>query len=216
MTRGARGVRLDLALIILAAAFVVLLPRPAIGCSCAMPDLDRLAAESPAAFVGTLVSKVPDPQEGPFRSTANPATYTFEVEQWVKGDLGEMVEVRSPESGASCGLEVPIGWRAGLFLYLESGEITSLLCATVSAESMLAWAAGPTTEEEPGSTDTTVPPLVVEDWAPQPPVPQLSGDDGSTPARVAFLAIVIGAAGTAGMVLSRNRHRDREDDPESV
>lgn len=95
-------------------------------------------AEYPAAFVGTLVDV--SGQIGVVFSSDTDTIYRFQVEQWVKGDLGDFVDVHSAADGGACGIEVGIGNRAGVFLSVESGQLSSSLCSTIDADVLLAGA----------------------------------------------------------------------------
>jgi hypothetical protein len=97
----------------LAAILVSLTPRPAFACSCASLDLREGLRMFDGAFVGEFISR-----RGWVHSPTN--TFTFRVERVLKGDIGEVIEVESSSSGASCGLEVEEGERIGLFV--EGGE----------------------------------------------------------------------------------------------
>ena len=74
----------------------------ALACSCAIGDPRDRLADVDAAFVGVLLDRVVDGDQ---------AIHTFRVEDAVKGELGETVQVRSHRDGATCGLEVPVGER---------------------------------------------------------------------------------------------------------
>jgi hypothetical protein len=95
-------------------------------------------AEYPAAFVGTLVDV--SGQIGVAFSSDADTVYRFEVEEWVKGDLGDFVDVHSAADGGACGIEVGIGNRAGVFLSVENGQLHSSLCSTIDADVLLAGA----------------------------------------------------------------------------
>ena len=84
---------------------------------------------SDGAFVGTLIERVVEGEE---------AIHTFRVEQAVKGAIGETVVVRSHRDGATCGLEVPLGARVGLFLEREGPNWRSNLCQQVDPDDLLA------------------------------------------------------------------------------
>lgn len=107
-------------------------------CSCVRPDVPVLLAQADAAFVGTLVSRRPvsPPGPGPI-SSADPDIFTFRVDESVKGGLSGEVEVRSPRSGASCGLEVAVGQQAGLFLRRDGNAWHSNLCWQVAPSALL-------------------------------------------------------------------------------
>ncbi len=95
-------------------------------------------AEYPAAFVGTLVEV--SGQSGVVFSSEADTVYRFEVEEWVKGDLGDIIDVHSAADGSSCGIEVAIGNRAGVFLNVEGGQLSSGLCSVIDADVLLAGA----------------------------------------------------------------------------
>jgi len=113
--------------------------QPASACSCAWGDPRERLENADTAFVGRVISHV-GPQQGLIRSSADPVTYTFEVEASVKGDIGEQVEVVSAASGASCGFEfgIPNGERAGILLHLDNhGNFRSGLCSTIDPDVLL-------------------------------------------------------------------------------
>ena len=85
--------------------------------------------EVAGAFVGRLLSR-DDPQPtGNVFSSATLVRYRFQVERPVKGDIPSgIIEVWSSGSGASCGLETPVGQRTGLLLRHEDGRWRSSLC----------------------------------------------------------------------------------------
>lgn len=101
-------------------------------------ELDPSTAldEYPAAFVGTLVDV--DGQLGAVFNSAADTVYRFEVESWVKGDLGPVVEIHSAANGASCGIEVGVGNRAGIMVRVDGDEYHSSLCETIDADVLLA------------------------------------------------------------------------------
>lgn len=125
---------LGLVVLVSVAGFVA--PRPVSACSCAQLDPATGLAEYPAAFVGTLVDV--SGQIGAFLDSGADTVYRFEVDEWVKGDLGDFVDVHSPAGGASCGIEVGVGNRTGVFLRVENGQLTSSLCSTIDADVLLA------------------------------------------------------------------------------
>lgn len=103
-------------------------------CSCAMPDPASMLEDSAGAFVGTLVERPTEPTS-PDGFTG---IWVFEVEEWVKGDLGPMVGVHSALDGGACGFEMAEGERAGIFLYNDNGRPSSGLCSVTSPEALLA------------------------------------------------------------------------------
>ena len=81
-------------------------------------------ADADAAFVGTLLDiRAKNP---PAMSSAGPFVFTFRVEERIKGDLPDQIEVVAA-SGASCGLDGPVGRRMGLILTGAPGAWTSWL-----------------------------------------------------------------------------------------
>jgi hypothetical protein len=108
---------------------------PAAACSCALGDARTRLARADGAFVGTFVEKREPAQA---ESSADDAIYVFRVEQTVKGSLPETLEVVSPVSGASCGLEISPGDRIGLLLRRDGDSWRALLCDQVSPSELLA------------------------------------------------------------------------------
>jgi hypothetical protein len=98
-------------------------------CSCAIPDARSAVAAGDGAFVGTLVSR---------RANGNEAVLVFDVERSLKGAIGRTVEVRTPSSGAACGIETPIGSRVGLVLERRAGAWHGHLCLQFSPADLLA------------------------------------------------------------------------------
>ena len=94
--------------------------------------------EAAGAFVGTLMSR-DDPQPtGNVLSSATLVRYRFQVERAVKGDIPSgTIDVWSSGSGASCGLETPVGQRAGLLLRHEDGRWLSSLCEQANPDVLI-------------------------------------------------------------------------------
>jgi hypothetical protein len=92
-----------------------------------------LVADADAAFVGTLVDiRAKNP---PATSSLGPYVFTFRVEERIKGDLPDEVEVVAA-SGASCGIDGPVGRRTGLILTGAPGAWTSWLGAMHPPETL--------------------------------------------------------------------------------
>lgn len=124
---------------VIAIAVTPVFAAPVRACSCAVPsDIQSWVDGSEAAFVGTLIEKVGD-------DFASDAVYVFEVEEWVKGDLGEVIEVHSASNGAACGFEF---WdpdqRIGAVIHEEGGELHGGLCSQIDPDVLLAAMRGPT------------------------------------------------------------------------
>ena len=124
-----------LAAVAIASLFVVVgLAGEAEACSCALADPASQLEESQAAFVGKLLER-PDQATPPDGFSA---IWVFEVEEWVKGDLGDLVGVHSGLGGGDCGFEMNAGDRAGVFLYNDNGRPSSGLCSVTTPEAMVA------------------------------------------------------------------------------
>jgi hypothetical protein len=129
--------------LLLAAAALVGVARPAGACTCAPFDTRAGLAASDAAFVGTFVSRAdPPPILGGTPAGGDETIYRFRVDQAVKGDLGSEVEVRSPGSEDACGLSAPSGRTVGVLLSERDGHYHGDLCRQPSPERLLR-AAGP-------------------------------------------------------------------------
>lgn len=117
--------------------FTVTAPPAAASCMPAEHPRLRLA-ESPAAFVGRLVSLPDEPEPG--TSFDNTALWHFEVESWVKGDLGSEVDVLAPLM-TSVDFGFDVGERVGILLRMEDGVPSSSDCEVVDPDALLAAAA---------------------------------------------------------------------------
>jgi len=128
---------------LVAIAVTPVLASPAHACSCATPtDIQGWVDESEAAFVGTLIEKR---DAGHADQFGPESIYVFEVEQWVKGDAGDVIEVRSASDGAACGFEF---WtpdqRIGAFIREENGVLRGDLCSQIEPDVLLAATTAPT------------------------------------------------------------------------
>jgi hypothetical protein len=113
---------------------------PALACSC-VPDPPRhKLAESEAAFIGRL-AKI----QSVFLSFDSflDTRWIFKVERVVKGSLHEEIPVNAPRGGPSCGLDLEIGDRAGLFISRQAGSWASSLCSKISPDLLSAAALPP-------------------------------------------------------------------------
>jgi hypothetical protein len=126
-------------------------------------DIQAAIGQSQAAFVGTLIETHDPHGSGQLVDSGRDVTHVFEVETWVKGDLGQVIEVHSAADGASCGMEF---WdddnRIAAFLSLENGQLHSSLCAQIDPEVLVAAAKPPVFNPSlapaiiAGTSDTTV------------------------------------------------------------
>jgi len=178
-------------------AFLALPPR-AQACSClAIDDIEAAVDGAPAAFVGTLIDQRP----GERNAYGGETILTFEVEAWVKGDLGEVIEVHTNSSSGACGLGGRVGSRIGALLYLQGDELRSDLCSQIDPDALLAVASEPPVRVPPPPTPTdphpTAPPAIGEDLDPD--------TSAQTTARIALtvLAAVAAAAGVHQAVKRR-------------
>lgn len=105
-----------------ALSLVVVGAGPSFACSCVSGDAAEYAGRATVVVSGTVVDVVPPPSTTEM-SSLDPATYVVDVDQVFKGQAGPRVEVLSPNSGASCGLEniVP-GRRYVVFASHQSME----------------------------------------------------------------------------------------------
>ncbi len=144
----ARTVRLA-TLVVLAMGAAVLVPvEPAAAFTCIRVDPRAQLAGADAAFIGALVS---------WRSVAGQEYgqeqfLTFRVDEAVKGNLGEMVEVRDLTAMSYSTGSTDSGREEGVFIYAsERGFVTSG-CSRASPEQLrLARRGGPTVKK---ATDT--------------------------------------------------------------
>lgn len=181
-------------LLIAVLGFVTLAPRPALGCSCREPiDPRAMLAESDAAFVGTMVDRRRGDDEFD-------AVFVFEVEQWVKSDLGSPVEIHSGSNSALCGWEQPTGQRIGLLVSTDGDRHSSGLCNTVDPDVLL-----DLREKDPTISPRPSPPIV-----PEPVEPASETDsEATTTARVALG--LLAAAAVTGFAVPRLRRRSAEE-----
>jgi hypothetical protein len=157
-------------------------------CDCVPPDPDVYLQQYPAAFVGRLVE-----------TRANHTVYVFAVEQAVKGDLGDTVEVVSAAYDAACGLEGRNGRRVGVFLRRKAGHWESSSCLQIApAELERAAVDAGLTVTGPGAEETPSP-------SPQAAEPGPSSGDSRVPEILAGAAILAGA----GVLLMLVRRRLR-------
>jgi hypothetical protein len=161
-------------------------------------DVEARISEHPAVMVGTLVSV--ESGNDPFGQ----AVFQFQVERWVKGDLGETAHVYSVVGdGGNCGLFPNIGERVGLFLYLEEGHLTSNTCLMADPEVLLTAGGGP----------QAVPPLTVDNGVGVVPSHGDNARASTDLARGLFLGI-FGAGLVASVVVYLRR--DRQVNPPSA
>lgn len=128
---------------LIAAGVVVSGGGSALACSCALGDPVTRLANADAAFVGALIDHgEPEPDADGSISTLDLVPWTFDVEETVKGDLESPLIVMSPWSGVSCGFELALGSRIGVFLFRDPGGAwRGGLCGQVDPDVLLRAAA---------------------------------------------------------------------------
>jgi hypothetical protein len=107
----------------------LVLSAEAYACSCRAVDLVRDLPDADGAIVGAVLER---------SVSGDTATYLFRVEQVYKGEIENRVEVVTPASGASCGLELAVGDRVGLLLTRDGDVWRSGLCSQVDPADFLA------------------------------------------------------------------------------
>ena len=118
-----------LATLVAAAGLVVVSAAPAQACSYALSTPRAMLERSDTVFTATLTDIEPPPPRR-VMSSADPATYTFDVATVYRGSSGAEVDVRSAVSGASCGLEwMRVGTDYLVFATEQDGELWSGLCS---------------------------------------------------------------------------------------
>jgi hypothetical protein len=129
--------RVVVAVLVVAAALVAEI-RPAQACSCSVPDQRRTLAAADGAFIGTFLDKdQPQPNGAGVVRSDDSVQYRYRLDAAVKGEFPSVVTVMSAASGASCGLETPVGEQQGIFVYRDDrGRWASSLCSTTTAETM--------------------------------------------------------------------------------
>ena len=138
-TRGI--VRAVLAVLMVAGGLLTVEAGPAFACSCrAEVPVEEFLSHSDGAFVGVFTGRDVPPGRVDVNDLGRPVVNHFQVERTVKGDIGRRVDVQAEASGASCGLELEVGERTGLFLFRDAGGWTSGLCAQVEPQALLAFA----------------------------------------------------------------------------
>ncbi len=122
--------RLALAALLAALGLVAVTPATSYACSCAIATPRQFVEVADAIFTGALTSLEPPPgrPDGSI-SSADPTTYTFEVDRSFRAAAGPELEVKSEMSGASCGLDgMEVGVDYLVFAYWRGDELWAGLC----------------------------------------------------------------------------------------
>jgi hypothetical protein len=99
-------------------------------CSCMRGDPRTQLDQADGAFIGRLVSADPAPPN------ASDRTYHFKVDEVVKGDIGDTIDVGSGGNGAMCGFEVAPGQQMGFFLDRSHSQWRGGLCGQISPDDL--------------------------------------------------------------------------------
>lgn len=137
---------------------------PALACDCGpLTAGAALTGEGlDAVFVGTVTGEPNRAPTGGF-SSAQRVTWEFAVDEVYRGQLSEVIEVKSAISSASCGFEreTGLGDRVGLALREEDGAWTAGLCDHVDPVALRATidpvAPSPATGGEDGKSGGVLP-----------------------------------------------------------
>jgi hypothetical protein len=98
-------------------------------CSCMALLPGQALANADVAFVG-VVRQVTDSMEGPIYSSGDPVSYTFAVEEVLKGSAGGELVVTSTRDGASCGMAFGLAERWRIYAHAkESGGLGTGICS---------------------------------------------------------------------------------------
>ncbi|MCR2805542.1 hypothetical protein [Paenibacillus soyae] len=115
--------------LMLAAGSIAIGPEKASACSCAMnPSVNEAKLNSDAVFKGTVTSR-DQPLKWFQRSSADPVTWTFQVDEVWKGKVAPEIAVTSAESGASCGYEFQVGQPYVVYAYKNGDSLDVSLCS---------------------------------------------------------------------------------------
>jgi hypothetical protein len=195
---------------------------PASACSCVGGTTEEFFARADAVFTGTLVRRNPPRRDGQFGSSTDPALHVFAVDSAFKGTVHTEQGVLSPDSGASCGLElsgagpfVVFATRStdlggSSFATLTDGQYAAFLCGgtapltpAVEAElQALGPAAAPTSPGEPAAEAS---------GSARDPRPGVSGTDlaGSGVPLPAVVGGGLAVLALAGLMIRRRRTSTR-------
>jgi Tissue inhibitor of metalloproteinase len=126
-------------LLVTAVAYVGLIgAESALACTCAAQRVDDQLANADAALVGKLVDVD--------RVSPGSVKLKYRVKRVFKGapglDRGDKLTLRSPASGAACGLPRKKNKRYGLLLDRRRKRLTANLCSVVSPKKLRRAAAG--------------------------------------------------------------------------
>jgi hypothetical protein len=122
---------------------------PASACSCVGGTTEEFFARADAVFTGTLLRRDPPERNGRLGSSTDPALHVFAVDRALKGTVRDEQGVLSPDSGASCGLELS---GSGPFVVFagRSTDLGGMSFATLADDQYAAYLCGGTAPLTPG------------------------------------------------------------------
>ena len=203
-----RRIRVVLLLGCLLAVAGVVAPAPASACSCAGGTTAEFFARVDAVFTGFLSSRSVDRPPGSLGSSSDPALHVFAVETVLKGSPHERQGVVSPESGASCGLELA---GEGPFAVFATRDATlgDTPFTTLAEGQYAAFLCGGTAELTP-ALETELRALAAPEEAPEAaPLPGAAGTElpASGPGTIQLLVAGVALGGMALLLGRWWRHR---------
>lgn len=208
-----RTIRLLLATLVTALGAMVLAPAPAFACSCVSADAKQFVTWADVVVTGIVDNRDPPPM--PISSSMDPATYTVTIDTIFKGEAERTVKVRSPDSGASCGLEnIDLGERYVVFAAYrtlegeDSDELWSLLCSGTAAASPALVAevesvTGP--GRPPPGEETVAAALPPRETAPSP-AGRTRPESLARPVALTGVLVLVGGGAAAWLVRRRRTH----------
>lgn len=118
-----RALRVLVAAVVAALSIVVVGAGPSFACSCVMAGTATHVKWADVVVTGTLLDRVP-PEKKRLMSSTDPATYVVAVDGVFKGEAAPVIEIRSHNDGASCGLELVAEDKRYVFFagYESKGE----------------------------------------------------------------------------------------------
>ena len=195
------SMRRILALPVIAALLIVVIPRPASACSCVVPNLADVVGQAGAVFIGTQITVEPEDGDG----FGLPTVLTVAVHEVFKGDIGSTVELHTADNSAACGIQYSTEQPSGIVAFSNGdGDLSVNLCSSGwAADEIRAFYDGsvppmppdttmgttttpPTTTVPPTTVPpTTVPPTTVPPTTPPstigpPPSTTVAGDSSTT------------------------------------
>ncbi len=177
---------------------------PASACSCTGGTTQDFFDRADAVFTARLVSR--EGPRGVLTSSADAALYVFAVDAVYKGSAQASQEVLSPDSGASCGLELT-GEGSFVVFATRSADLGGTPFATPAAHqyaALLCGGSGPATPEVEAELQALATP---EPPSGSPPGPADPVDIPSGRYDPLLLAASVVALGAVGLLLRRTLRR---------